>query len=144
MLNMHPRVNICLSDCLPWDDSDGDDDDDNEDVRSDRVSTRLSDHACIFSTRAARSTRTTLYSKFSLVDGLGKLRTAFSSGENEGWGCSLFLSILPAFCFFFSLVSCQRCRHVTFTDVPDSFFIFRSRECELRRNWMWKFNKVFF
>lgn len=57
MLNMHPRVNICLSDCSPWDDdSDGDDDDDNdeyEDVRSDRVSTRLSDHACISSTRGS-------------------------------------------------------------------------------------------
>lgn len=47
----------------------------------------------------ARSTRTTLYSKFSLADGLGKLRTAFSSGENEGWGCSLFLSILPCVSF---------------------------------------------
>lgn len=57
MLNMHPRVNICLSDCLPWDDSDDDDDvddeDEDEDVRSDRVSTRLSDHACISSTRGS-------------------------------------------------------------------------------------------
>lgn len=92
----------------------------------------------------ARSTRTTLYSEFSLADGLGKLRTAFSSGENEGWGCSLFLSILPAFRFSFSLVSCQRCRHVTFTDVPDSLFIFRSRECKLHRNWTYKFYKIFF
>lgn len=129
---------------------DGDDDEErreDEDVRSDRVSTRLSDHACISSTRGSSrhvATRTTLYSEFSLADGLGKLRTAFSSDENEEWECSLFLSILPAFRFSFSRVSCRRRRHVTFTDVPESLFIFRSRECELHRNWTQTFYKIFF
>lgn len=66
--------------------------------RSDRVSTYLSDHTCIFSTCGcclARSTRTTLYSKFPLTDVFGKLRTAFSRSRYgvRMFSLSLFLPI---------------------------------------------------
>jgi len=115
--------------------------------RSFRSGVHTSDHACISSTRGssqhvAHEQLCTQSSRSRTA--WGNLERPFRAVRTKGEDVlSFYLSFL-AFRFFFSLVSCQRCRHVTFTDVPDSFFIFRSRECELRRNWMWKFSQVFF
>lgn len=98
---------------------------------SDRVSTCLPDHTCIFSTCGscpARSTRTTLYSKFPLTDIFGKLRTAFSRSRYGGWG-SLSLppsSSIPS-SVSFTLINYLQCRHVTFPTF--SFFV-----CKLCNN----------
>lgn len=151
MLNMHPRVNICLSDCSPWDDdSDGDDDEDddeNEDVRSDRVSICLSDHACISSTRGSSQhvAHEQLCTQSSRSwTAWGNLERPFRAVRTKGEDVlSFYLSFLRFVSSFLWLVA-NDVGDVTFTDVADSFFIFCSRECELRRNWMWKFNKVFF